>query len=269
MISGAMGVMTRWGGLPWSMVHEKLGWDKDQEVSPKEGAGAWQKMWGCRGKVGVLSNRANNLPKPTMRKEELSVSGEHKEDPVASRTWGGSGVTWESLKSTPWSLNPKVSFPLGTILILPRGHLTFRNVKHLVWLPTASNWLPWDLNVFIPFAKLIPFSGVYTLRAAFRGTTVASGEVFFVPELGRNLMENFYVLFLVRFLFLFLSKVDLAGVDRSLPNSYALLLNGFSCPKSPSPWGVIRPCPSSHLHSPVSQPWLLEMHNITLLPNQN
>lgn len=56
------------------------------------------------------------------------------------------------------------------------------------------------------------------------------GGLFVVTEPRRNPVENLYVLFLVGFLVLFLSTMDLAGVGGSLAVSSALLLDGLSCP---------------------------------------
>lgn len=127
------------------------------------------------------------------------------------------------------SVIPKLPFLLHTILILQTRPLTFGNVKHLVCI---NNWPIWARN---PFLKPISLSSVCTVPLPRPRNSDFTGNLLIVVELRRNQIERFYVLLFVWFLFLSLSKIHVAKVGRNLPTSFALLLNGFSRLKSPSP----------------------------------
>lgn len=193
------------------------------------------KTWGSRGKVGVISNRANNFSKPHRRKEEPGIFGEHKTALWVVCVWEGPGPHRKEVAILQPKLSvsviPKLSFLLHTILILQTRPLTFGNVKHLVCI---NNWPTWARNLFIPFLKPISLSSVCTVPLPRPRNSDFTGNLLIVVELRRNQIERFYVLLFVWFLFLSLSKIHVAKVGRNLPTSFALLLNGFSRLKSPS-----------------------------------
>lgn len=194
------------------------------------------KLEGAEEKLGSFPTEQTTFQNPIGEKKSLAYLGNRRQ--LCGWCVGGKGhgphrkeVAILQPKLSV-SVIPKLSFLLHTILILQTRPLTFGNVKHLVCI---NNWPTWALNLFIPFLKPISLSSVCTMPLPRPRNSDFIGNLLIVVELRRNQIERFYVLLFVWFLFLSLSKIHLAKVGRNLPTSFALLLNGSSRLKSPSP----------------------------------
>lgn len=66
-----------------------------------------------------------------------------------------------------------------------------------MWVPTASSWPTWDVDLFIPFPKLMPYLSIFTGPPPGWGIWVWSGKMFIVVELRRNLIESVHILLFV------------------------------------------------------------------------
>lgn len=94
-----------------------------------------------------------------MRKGEYGYVGS-----IEKALCGGGATQEESVNPTsePQSTIPKPPFSLHTILCSQTEHWTFRNGKHLIWVPTASSWPAWDVDLCIPFPKPMTCLSIYT-----------------------------------------------------------------------------------------------------------
>lgn len=188
-----------------------------------------------------------------MRKEEYGYVGSIEKAPP----WVGRGgaTQKESVNPTsePQSATPKPPFSLHTILCSQTEHRTFRNGKHLTWVPIASSWPAWDVDLCIPFPKPMPCLSIYTELPPPPPPGLSNlgliGENVHCCWAKKEPNKSVHILL---FVFICFMQDWPGSVSRSLPTLYALPLSGFSRLKSP-------PRPSTHLPSPVSQFWLFDM----------
>lgn len=195
------------------------------------------KLEGAEEKLGSFPTEQTTFQNPIGEKKSLAYLGNIRQlcgwCVCVGRARGHTERKWLSYSLNSVGVcNPQTFLLLHTILILQTRPLTFGNVKHLV---CVNNWPTWALNLFIPFLKPISLSSVCTMLLPRPRNSDFIGNLLIVVELRRNQIERFYILLFVWFLFLSLSKIHLAKVGRNLPTSFALLLNGFSRLKSPSP----------------------------------